>query len=75
MDVGVDTHDFRPWPYDEISRLMTARAKARIEQNASPDFATPTDSIGQRIAIPEGVLGLGIVVSSHVELSRRWTAF
>ncbi len=38
MDVGVDTHDFRPWHYDDISRLMTARAKARSEQNASPDF-------------------------------------
>ena len=38
MDVGVDTHDFRPWHYDEISRLMTARAKARSEQNASPEF-------------------------------------
>jgi len=38
MDVGVDTHDFRPWHYGEISRLMTARAKARREPNASPDF-------------------------------------
>jgi calcineurin-like phosphoesterase family protein len=37
MDVGVDTHDFRPWHYDEISGLMTARAKVRSEQNASPD--------------------------------------
>jgi hypothetical protein len=44
MDVGVDTHDFRPWHYDEISRLMTARAKARSEQNASPDSNSQCDT-------------------------------
>jgi hypothetical protein len=32
MDVGVDTHDFRPWHFDEIGSLMTARAKVRDEQ-------------------------------------------
>jgi calcineurin-like phosphoesterase family protein len=41
MDVGVDTHDFRPWHYDEISGLMTARATTRSEQKASPDFEWP----------------------------------
>src|SRR5271167_1756921 len=32
MDVGVDTHDFRPWHFDEIGSLITARAKVRDEQ-------------------------------------------
>src|SRR5437588_11989614 len=27
MDVGVDTHDFRPWHFDEISPLMAERVK------------------------------------------------
>ena len=29
MDVGVDTHDFRPWHFDEISTLMAERVKRR----------------------------------------------
>jgi hypothetical protein len=32
MDVGVDTHDFRPWHFDEIGLLMTEKAKVRDEQ-------------------------------------------
>ena len=28
MDVGVDTHDFRPWSFDEIRGQMTAKAGA-----------------------------------------------
>ena len=28
MDVGVDTHDFRPWHFDEIAARMTAKADA-----------------------------------------------
>jgi hypothetical protein len=27
MDVGVDTHDFHPWHFDEINLLMTEKAK------------------------------------------------
>ena len=27
MDVGVDTHDFRPWHFDQINLLMTEKAK------------------------------------------------
>jgi calcineurin-like phosphoesterase family protein len=27
MDVGIDTHDFRPWHFDEISTLMAERVK------------------------------------------------
>jgi calcineurin-like phosphoesterase family protein len=37
MDVGVDTHDFRPWHFDEINLLMTEQVKARSElQGAAP---------------------------------------
>jgi hypothetical protein len=35
MDVGVDTHDFRPWHFDEINLLMTEKAKGW------PERATP----------------------------------
>jgi calcineurin-like phosphoesterase family protein len=28
MDVGVDTHDFRPWHYDVIAYIMRKRAAA-----------------------------------------------
>jgi calcineurin-like phosphoesterase family protein len=31
MDVGVDTHDFRPWRFDEINLLMTEKAKGLSE--------------------------------------------
>ena len=29
MDVGVDTHDFRPWHYDEIGDIMMKKAQAQ----------------------------------------------
>jgi calcineurin-like phosphoesterase family protein len=28
MDVGVDTHDFRPWHFDEVAYLMAKKAEA-----------------------------------------------
>ncbi len=31
MDVGVDTHDFRPWHFDEIRDQMTAKAGRTTE--------------------------------------------
>jgi hypothetical protein len=31
MDVGVDTHDFRLWHFDEINCLMTEKAKGLSE--------------------------------------------
>jgi predicted phosphodiesterase len=34
MDVGVDTHNFRPWHCDEIADIMTKKAEAR-ESNRS----------------------------------------
>lgn len=29
MDIGVDTHDFRPWHFDEIEAVMKAKQEAR----------------------------------------------
>lgn len=29
MDVGVDTHDFHPWHFDEIQTVMNVKAEAR----------------------------------------------
>lgn len=31
MDVGVDSNDFRPWHFDEIQRVMEAKADTRQE--------------------------------------------
>jgi len=40
MDVGVDTHDFRPWHYDEISSLMAKKgsAQSELEMSGPSDF-------------------------------------
>jgi hypothetical protein len=35
MDVGVDTHDFRPWHFDEINVLMTEKAELLSELRRS----------------------------------------
>jgi calcineurin-like phosphoesterase family protein len=32
MDVGVDTHDFRPWHLDEIATRMESKARDRAER-------------------------------------------
>jgi hypothetical protein len=40
MDVGVDTHDFHPWHFDEISLLMAQKARVRSELYAG----SPTNS-------------------------------
>ena len=29
MDVGVDSHDFRPWHFDEIQAVMKVKAEAK----------------------------------------------
>ena len=34
MDVGVDTHNFRPWHYDEIAEIMTKKAAVREATNS-----------------------------------------
>jgi calcineurin-like phosphoesterase family protein len=35
MDVGVDTHNFRPWHYDEIADIMAKKAATREATNSS----------------------------------------
>jgi calcineurin-like phosphoesterase family protein len=35
MDVGVDTHNFRPWHYDEIADSMAKKAATRGATNSS----------------------------------------
>ena len=37
MDVGVDTHDFRTWHFDEVRARMAEKLKERLSsENASP---------------------------------------
>jgi len=31
MDVGIDTHEFRPWHYDEIAGGMKKKSEAQKE--------------------------------------------
>ena len=31
MDVGVDSHDFRPWHFDEIQAVMKVKADAKVK--------------------------------------------
>jgi calcineurin-like phosphoesterase family protein len=38
MDVGVDTHDFRPWHFDEINLLVTEKAKGLSELRRTGPF-------------------------------------
>ena len=39
MDVGVGTHDFSPWHFDEISVLMAVKASAQSgSQSAGPSI-------------------------------------
>lgn len=35
MDVGVDTHDFRPWHFDEVSSQMAVRTEVGRQRNRS----------------------------------------
>ena len=35
MDVGVDTHDFRPWHFDEVSSQMAVRTEVARQGNRS----------------------------------------
>jgi calcineurin-like phosphoesterase family protein len=47
MDVGVDTHDFRPWHFDQIRTRMGEKAKARsvLGESRLVGEVTETDEI------------------------------
>jgi hypothetical protein len=62
MDVGVDTHDFRPWHYDEINALMAKKEARRANWKCSsePQAGQSLDS--------KGVQGAG---DSHSDKARR----
>jgi hypothetical protein len=36
LDVGVDTHDFRPWHFDEVRAVIQAKAIAREQSPYAP---------------------------------------
>jgi hypothetical protein len=36
MDVGVDSHDFCPWHFDEVHAVMQAKAIAREQSPHAP---------------------------------------
>jgi len=44
MDVGVDSHDFCPWHFDEVQTIMQGKAAAR-EQTSSAQVITKLDVI------------------------------
>lgn len=41
MDVGVDTHDFRPWHFDEIQAVMRAKATTRALRSPTGNGLEP----------------------------------
>lgn len=46
MDVGVDSHNFLPWHFDEIQAIMKVKAEAKakhieIRQATAKDNAAP----------------------------------
>jgi len=52
MDVGVDTHGFRPWHFDEISTLMAERVKKRAAPGhpSSQAFTTEPFSPARQVS-------------------------
>lgn len=41
IDVGVDTHDFRPWHFDEVSARMAEKLKDRLSAENASTLSTP----------------------------------
>jgi hypothetical protein len=48
MDVGVDTHDFRPWHYDEIADIMRKKTENRGSGGGLRSLAIPAHASSQR---------------------------
>jgi hypothetical protein len=49
MDVGVDSHDFRPWHFDEIQAIMKVKAESKAAHIEKRNAALKsTDSPGIR---------------------------
>lgn len=42
LDIGVDTHDFRPWHFEEIQTVMAQKRAARDGNISSKQGAVPT---------------------------------
>lgn len=42
LDIGVDTHDFRPWHFEEIQMVMAQKRTARDGNISSKQDAVPT---------------------------------
>jgi hypothetical protein len=46
MDVGVDSHDFRSWHFDEIQVVMQAKANA-CQQQLQRNQTTASVEVGE----------------------------
>ena len=46
LDIGVDTHDFRPWHFDELHAVMMGKREARDGNISSERDAVPATVVG-----------------------------
>ena len=46
LDIGVDTHDFRPWHFDELHAVMMGKREARDGKISSERDAHPATVVG-----------------------------
>ena len=60
LDVGVDTHGFRPWHFDELRVVMKAKNDARDEKIRNEQRAMPTTLPAGRQASESGTQPLKI---------------
>jgi calcineurin-like phosphoesterase family protein len=49
MDVGVDSHDFKPWHFDEIQTIMTVEHPAKVRLLQEPLRATSATLVPKTI--------------------------
>ena len=47
MDVGVDSHDFRPWHFDEIQAVMKIKVDAKAKHVEKTKSALMNSSLAQ----------------------------